>query len=143
MHHDYGKEWEKRREGSTLPHRSKGTLLERRTDFLISFLFPRLNTWALILGQIWIYVLFAPLYMYITTTKQLAKIQNELACQFSWRCLGIRGSDSQIPNSKANNARTIGCRVCTPRAFAIAPTAKGSMAAPPPPIAVANPRAAT
>lgn len=43
----------------------------------------------------------------------------------------------------AINARAMGCKTCTPFASAIAPTANGKRAAPPPPKAAANPIALT
>jgi len=53
------------------------------------------------------------------------------------------GNPNHSPRSTTNRATTIGIRTCTPAFCAIAPTANGNTAAPPPPTAAANPIAET
>jgi len=58
-------------------------------------------------------------------------------------CFGNFGRSSQISRIVAKSASTTGCSTCTPREFAIAPTAKGRTVAPEAPTAAAKPTAAT
>jgi len=57
--------------------------------------------------------------------------------------LPFLGNPNHSPRSTTNRATTIGIRTCTPAFCAIAPTANGKTAAPPPPTAAANPIAET
>jgi len=58
-------------------------------------------------------------------------------------CFGNFGRSNHTNRIVAKSASTTGCKTCTPREFAMAPTANGKTVAPEAPTAAAKPTAAT